>query len=151
MTSRCLSSLFATLLTGCGTLGLDYASLGDMRAELDIVPGGQIAFESTSPDAKSAIEEVLFASVGDLPVNLIDVYLDDSTSQAFSLPDGLPLPLRLEPGDDYPVEMTFSPYGVGQYSGVLTVVMDVDGEPLVTTRRVVGAGCGDDDGDGTCG
>lgn len=151
MSARLFVLSIAGLVSGCGTLGLDYASLGDMRAQLDIVPGGQITFESTSSDAKSAIEEVLFASVGELPVNLIDIYLDETSSQAFNLPDDLPLPLRLEPGDDYPVEMSFSPYGVGLYSGNLTVVLDVDGEPLVTTRRVVGTGCSDDDADGTCG
>jgi hypothetical protein len=151
MSARFFVAPIASLLVGCGTLGLDYASLDDMQAQLDIVPGGQITFESTSSEAKSAIEEVLFASIGELPVNLIDIYLDDTSSQAFNLPDDLPLPLRLEPGDDYPVEMTFSPYGVGQYSGNLTVVLDVDGEPLVTTRRVVGSGCSDEDGDGTCG
>ena len=79
------------------------------------------------------------------------VYLADDTSQAFSISDTLPLPLSLEPGAAFPVNVSFDPSAVGQYTGYMVVVVDDGYGEMEVERAVTGRGCADYDDDGVCG
>ena len=63
----------------------------------------------------------------------------------------LPLPLRLEPGLEFPVELRFTPYAVGTFSGELVVLYD-DGTAEGESVRIPisGQGCDDPDETGSC-
>ncbi len=138
---------------GCGTVGLEsFDSGGGGSPLLGIDPTGDLSFGRVSPSIeKSALEEVLLYSAGEATLAIVDVYLDESSSGAYSMRSDLPLPLRLEPGREFPVEVRFSPYAVGSFSGELVVLFDNGTEEGESVRvPVVGSGCDDPDETGVC-
>ena len=141
-----LASQLFVLSTACGNVGLDAlnSDTGALSAGavLEIVPTGEIYFGEHSPDSPSAFQDITLKSTGDSQIAIIDVYLDDMTSQAFQFAsDDLPLPLRLQPGKDFPVTVSFSPYAVGQFTGTFVVELDEGGDPAEHTRPLRGDGC----------
>ena len=145
-----LVALLGGLSAGCGTMGLEAVDMVDWGPVLEIDPTGDIAFARQSPEAPPSTEELILCSAGVTPVSIIDVYLDEYTSEAFYTRDDLPLPIRLAPDEEYPVDLHFAPYAVGQFSGSFLVVLDLEGEETVLTRKVTGAGCDDPNRDGEC-
>jgi hypothetical protein len=61
-----------------------------------------------------------------------------------------PTPCVLSGDDELPVEFRFHPDETGQYSGRVTFLAVVNGNELELTRRLMGSGCTDVDGDGQC-
>lgn len=141
-----LAAQLVIVLAACSNLGLDAFSVdtgsGTEGSVLEIVPTGEVDFGSMSPDSPSAFQDITLKSTGDQQVAIIDVYLDEMTSQAFQLTsDDLPLPIRLQPGKDFPVTVSFSPYAVGQFTGTFVVETDDGGDLLEQTRPLLGDGC----------
>ncbi len=144
------TTIVAALASGCGTMGLAYDDYDGLGAYLEVDPLDDIDFDKRSPEAKPDSREVLLYSAGDMSVAIIDVFLDETTSSAFWLRDDLPLPIQLEPGEEYPLEIWFEPYAVGQFSGQLDVVLDQQGEEQWVTRPLLGRGCADVNSDLEC-
>lgn len=143
-----LAGLFAA---GCGQVGLEPLVLTSSDGVLEIDHSGGIAFGNVSPAADPVTEEVQLLAAGDFTIRVTGVYLDDDTSQAFSISDTLPLPLSLEPGAAFPVNVSFDPSAVGQYTGYMVVVVDDGYGEMEVERAVTGRGCADYDDDGVCG
>ena len=78
------------------------------------------------------------------------MYLDDMTSMAFTLPEDLPVPLWLDPGDEAAVALFFEPYAAGEYMGGLVVVTEDEGQERALVLDLAGTGCVDGDLDGHC-
>jgi hypothetical protein len=150
---RILIPLLIAMTIGCGDMGLaqfDSGALG--QPALGVDPEGDIRFGRVSPSIpKSALEEVVLYSAGDSTLAIVDVYLDESSSGAYALRDDLPLPLRLEPGREFPVELRFAPYAQGNFAGELVVLFD-DGTAEGESVRIPvhGEGCSDPDETGSC-
>jgi len=151
---RALLSIIFVAGMGCGTVGLQPFDTGGVgTAALGMEPSGDLRFGRVSPAiSKSVLEELLLYSAGDTTLAIVDVYLDESTSGAFSMRNDLPLPLRLEPGREFPVELRFAPFAVGSYAGELVVLVD-DGTPEGEQVRIdiSGQGCEDPEETGNCG
>jgi len=150
---RCLTSLLFAFSLGCGDIGLvRFDSGGIGLSELGVDPEGDLRFGRVSPSiSKSALEQLVLYSAGDNTLAIVDVYLDESTSGAYSVRDDLPLPIRLEPGREFPVEIRFSPFAVGTFAGELVVLYDngtAEGESVRVPIR--GEGCQDPDETGGC-
>jgi|GEM_PF-3101006 len=138
---------------GCGPLGLERMDTGASgAAELGVEPEGNVRFGKVSPSTeKSVVEEILLYSAGNGTLAIVDVYLDDSSSGAYSMRGDLPLPVRLTPGSEFPVQVRFSPYAVGTFSGELVVLFDDGTEEGESVRiSIVGEGCADPDETGSC-
>jgi hypothetical protein len=146
---RLPAALLLGAVAGCGSMGLEYS--GDLLGPvLTLDPAGDLYFPDTSPEAESAVLTLTLGSAGDEAVSLVDVYVDENSSVAFWLRDDLPVPLRLEPGDSFQVDVHFSPYAVGQFSGTLVIDQDNQGTRALIERGLSGAGCVDDNLDGAC-
>ena len=150
---RTTSILLLSTMLGCADVGLSRFDSGvPASAELGVDPDGEVLFGRVSPAIdKSALEEVVLYSAGGSTLAIVDVYLDESSSGAYSMRDDLPLPLRLAPGLEFPVELRFTPYAVGTFSGELVVLFD-NGTPEGESVRIpiTGEGCEDPDETGSC-
>ncbi|MCB9758771.1 MAG: hypothetical protein H6739_02945 [Alphaproteobacteria bacterium] len=134
-------------LTACGSFGLDPFVVSDEAGRLTIDPTDELRFPQTSPAGDPIVLEVVMGVMGDTAVLIEDVTIEDDRASAFSLAE-LPLPLRLQPGSEFPVDVYFLPNGVGAYDATLYVY--VAGEELPHSRRLVGEGCQDAQADGRC-
>ncbi len=150
---RTLIPLFAATMMGCGTVGLEaFDTGGEGSPLLGVDPDGDLSFGRVSPaKEKSAVEEVLLYSAGDTTLAIVDVYLNESSSGAYTVRNDLPLPLLLQPGGEFPVEVRFAPFAVGSFSGELVVLFDNGTEEGESARiPIVGQGCEDPDQTGSC-
>ncbi len=132
------------LVAGCDRMGLEpyYADTGGASGiVLDIEPEGTVTFDPRSPESPPAHQDVTLRSVGTEDVPVIDIYLDDLTSRAFSIGDDLPLPRKIPPGNEYPVTVSFQPYAVAEFTGTLVIEVDNHGTLEQYTRDLVGKGC----------
>lgn len=121
-----LLALTAGGLAGCTGLSAYNRDTGVQGPALTVSPEGGIDFGYVKQDSLPAEKEITLSSVGSENVRIIDIYLDDLSSTAFSVYNysELPLPKPLKPGDDFVFKVTFAPYGVGPYSGTLQVKLD---------------------------
>ena len=131
------------LATGCGTVGLVPSDTGAPTSTIEIDPYGQIDFGAHSINAaKSARMDITLFVQGESPVGILDIVLDGSDADLFVLPPELPLPMRLQPGIDFPLSLRFSPEEVGSFLGEFKVIID-DGTPdgALIHRPIMGDGC----------
>lgn len=135
-------------LVGCGDFGLVAAGGGEGAAFVAVEPQGQIRFDQASPDGRSQAEEVMLVSDGDLPVYIADVWVESSTASVFFTNEDLPFPKTLEPGASIAVTVRFAPVSAGTFHG--TLVIETGTEGTLLERPLVGEGCSDPDGDGSC-
>lgn len=134
-------------LTGCGSIGLDVMDTGGMDSILGVDPAGQIDFGQHNASAeKAARKDIVLWVDGGQPLAIVDVYLDETSDSSFWMSSDLPLPIRLSPDMEFPVEVRFNPGDTGTHRGELVVLLD-DGttEGAYVRRPIVGEGC-----DGNC-
>ena len=148
--TRMRAVVMIALLPGCGDMGLNTLVLDEGEAVLQVDPEGDIAFGGVAYSSGEGSEIMLLRSVGGAALVVLDVYLQEGTPQAFAVGDALPLPLILESGEDFPVEITFSPDAMGAYNGWVEVVVDSDTGEKFVTRRILGQGCDPETAAGTC-
>ncbi|RME26711.1 MAG: hypothetical protein D6798_06130 [Deltaproteobacteria bacterium] len=141
-------------VAGCGTPGLtttaDPSYYDPEPGSLHLDPSGLYNFGRLSPFGDAAMGEVRVYAEGDEPVELADLYLDDSTSLAFEIVSDIRLPLVLQPGDDAIVKLSFAPYAVGEYFGRFVVVGVNDHDERSLDLELSGRGCEDLDEDARC-
>ena len=140
---RNLLFILGLMTTGCGTYGLEPTDTGFMPSALGIDPFGEIDFGEHSTDAsKSARKDIILFVDGEQPLAIIDVFLEGENASNFSLPADLPLPIRLQPGVEFPIALRFSPDSPGAFRGEMKVMID-DGttEGAYINRPIVGEGC----------
>lgn len=148
-----LLTLTLALSTACGGVGLTRFDSGQSDSmKLGVDPEGEIRFGQVSAALnKSVVEEVVLYSAGSTTLTIIDVYLDESSSSAYSIGGSLPLPVRLEPGRDFPLQLRFRPDEAGSHSAGLVILIEDGSETGESTRiEVVGQGCEDPSGSGSC-
>jgi hypothetical protein len=134
-------------LAGCGSIGLDVMDTGGMNSILGVDPAGQIDFGQHNASAEKAVRKDIVLWVdGGQPLAIVDVYLDETGDSSFWMSNDLPLPIRLSPDMEFPVEVRFNPGDTGTHRGELVVLLD-DGttEGAYVRRPIVGEGC-----DGGC-
>lgn len=145
--------LVMSLLSGCGSMGLSTGDTGVTAiASLGVDPTGDVDFGRVSPAKdKSDLEDVILFAEGLGTLNVVDVYLSNASSGAFTMRNNLPLPMRLHDGEEFPVQVRFLPYTTGSFEGELVVLVD-DGTAQGTevTVPLLGWGCQDPDQTGTC-
>jgi len=130
-------------LTGCGTIGLDVMDTGGMGSILGVDPAGQIDFgQHRASASKAARKDVVLWVDGGQPLAIVDVYLDEDSDSSFWMSNELPLPIRLSPEMEFPVEVRFNPAGTGTHRGEMVILLD-DGtmEGAYVRRPIVGEGC----------
>lgn len=149
-------SLLAAALVGCGSPGLEPMA-GDVdgaaggTARLKLTPSAALEFGQRSPAASPKTLDVELSVEGAGTVRVVDIYLDATTSRAFSLVNEPDLPLVLEGGGrKSKVKVEFAPYAMGSYFGDLVVTMVEDGEERELTVALEGEGCADSNADGRC-
>ena len=133
----------ALTLTGCGTIGLDIMDTGGMDSSLGVDPAGQSDFGQHKASAeKAARKDVVLWVDGGQPLAIVDVYLDEDSDSSFWMSNDLPLPIRLSPEMEFPVEVRFNPGDTGTHRAELVVLLD-DGtaEGAYVRRPIVGEGC----------
>jgi len=144
----CATALVPALLVGCEDVGLTaYNDTGDLAVSaeerMDVSPAEAIDFGMVATNGNSSVEELVLTNTGTTVLPLIDVYMDEFTSQAYYIGDDLPLPLRLQPGAAFTLDVYFKPYAVGEFSGGLILEVE-DAEGLaVVERDLKGLGCED--------
>jgi hypothetical protein len=133
--------LFA-VLPGCSGLGLTCynGQCGEVPlGALLMEPEEGIDFGKVRKNTEAEPEELVLVADGGRTA-LVEVYFDNTSSDAFSL-GKLPLPRVLSPDEEFPVEISFTPYSNGEFNGTLIVHIDgANGEeelPVV----VQGVGC----------
>jgi hypothetical protein len=133
-------------LIACGgfTEWNDDVVIGPM-VELD--REGEVLFEWT-PYGSTSWTDIELRSTGDSPVFVVELSLDGIQADHFTLPDELPVPLRLAPQESFPFQVGFQPAAIGQFTADLWIVTGDDTPDL--TLRLVGNGCEDWDDDGAC-
>ena len=134
--------ILAAFATGCGSVGLDVMDTGGMGSILGVDPAGQIDFGEHSTDAaKSVRKDVVLWVDGNEPLAVVDVFLDESSDVSFWVSSSLPLPIRLKPDRQFPVEVRFQPDDTGTQRGELVILID-DGtqEGAYIRRPLVGEG-----------
>ena len=139
--------IVGTLAIGCGPVGLAPSDTGDTPSSIEIDPYGKIDFgEHSIHAAKSARMDITLFVQGESPVGILDIVLDGTDADLFILPPELPLPMRLQPGIDFPLSLRFSPEDAGSFSGEFTVIID-DGSPngALIHRPIMGDGCETDE------
>jgi hypothetical protein len=149
---RNLLLILSLSLSGCGAYGLQVFDTGGASSTLGIDPMGEIEFGEHSPALeKSVRKEVVLWVDGAVPLAIVDAYLEGSSSDAFSISDELPLPIRLQPGGDFPLQLRFAPHATGTYRGELVILID-DGteEGAYIHRSIHGTGCDDPALSGDC-
>lgn len=144
----------ALVCTACGQPGLE--SIADPQlldpepGVLRIDPSVQYDFGATSPEAARLRGDIRVWVEGDGPVRIVDGFLDETTSLAFTLAEAIQFPLLLEPGDEAHIGVYFEPYAVGDYFGdAVFVTLDED-EEFELSVELVGEGCQDTDLDAVC-
>jgi len=147
-------STLTLLIGGCGTMGLGVMDTGEVSvASLGVDPMGDIDFGRVSPaKPKSELQDVVLYADGEGTLVIVDVYLGSATSDAFSMRQDLPLPIRLEDNGEFPVQVRFMPFATGAYAGELIVLMDngtPEGEEIYL--NITGRGCDDPSETGACG
>ena len=60
---------------------------------------------------------------------------------AFSIRADLPLPMKLPPGESFPVELIFEPDQVGAYNGWVMITVEAKDGTRELSRRLIGQGC----------
>ena len=139
------------MLTGCDDVGLDPHAAALIGPILEVAPAGDIAFGGASFEGGSSTQMLSLLSTGDKDLVVLDVYYDEETPLAFSMDNDLPLPLKLPPGEEFPVMLRFTPEEIGSFNGwVLVVVEAADGSERELSRRVIGQGCDPDYAEGEC-
>lgn len=140
-----LLALVAGGLAGCTGLTAYNRDTGIQGPALEVDPAGGLDFGFQKPSEDPTQREVTLSSVGSENVRIIDIYLDDLSSTAFTVYNyaELPLPKPLKPGDEFAFKITFAPYGVGPYSGTLQVKIDPGGGEDFEYKEVAlsGEGC----------
>jgi hypothetical protein len=139
-------------LSGCGSYGLQVFDTGGFSSTLGIDPSGEIQFGEHSPSLEKPVrKEVVLWVDGEDPLAIVDVYLDESSSDVFGLSDDLPLPIRLHPDGSFPLQLRFLPSEAGSYRGQLVVLID-DGteDGAYIHRSIQGSGCDDPGQSGDC-
>ena len=122
---RNLLLILGLSISGCGSYGLQVFDTGGASSTLGIDPMGGIEFGEHSPALeKSVRKEVVLWVDGDAPLAIVDVYLEGASSDAFSISDELPLPIRLQPEGDFPLQLRFAPYAKGSFRGELVILID---------------------------
>lgn len=132
----------AFLTAGCGSVGLDAFDTGGMGSILGVDPAGQIDFgEHSTASAKSARKDIVLWVDGEAPLAVVDVFLDTESDSSFWMSGELPLPIRLLPDRQFPVEVRYLPNGEGTHRGELVILLD-DGtqEGSYVRRPLVGVG-----------
>ena len=140
---RTFLAIVGTLFTGCGTVGLAPSDTGAAPSSIEIDPYGEIDFgEHSINAAKSARMDITLFVQGESPVGILDIVLDGTDADLFILPQDLPVPMRLQPGIDFPLSLRFSPEDAGTFLGEFKVIID-DGTPdgALIQRPVMGEGC----------
>ncbi len=150
----------ALVATACGQPGLEPIADPDWYdpepGVLRVEPTHVVDFGRASPDAGRQRMEIWMTVEGDLPVAVSDFYLDDATSLAFTLPEEVPVPVLLQPGDEATFSVFFEPYAVGDYFGTVVVLSDREvGDDGDSGERefeleLSGEGCQDLDEDAVC-
>jgi hypothetical protein len=133
-------------LTGCGSIGLDTMDTGGMNSILGVDPAGQIDFgQHSASAAKAARKDVVLWVDGGQPLAIVDVYLDTASDSSFWMSNDLPLPIRLSPDMEFPIEVRYNPGDDGTHRGELVILLD-DGtlEGAYVRRPIVGEGCNGD-------
>ena len=138
------------LLAGCDEVGLDTLGSDLVGPILEVVPEGDIAFGGASYNGGSASETLDLYSTGDEDLVIMDVYFDDETPLAFSIRADLPLPLKLPPGETFPVDLLFEPDQVGSYNGWVMITVEAKDGTRELSRRLLGQGCDPQYADGEC-
>jgi hypothetical protein len=151
---RPVLTILTFLIGGCGSMGLDITDTGDTPlALLGVDPMGDIDFGRVSPaKPKSALQDVVLYAQGEGTLAIVDVYLSNVTSEAFTMRNNLPLPIRLDADGEFPVQVRFLPYAAGAYAGEMVVLVDdgsAEGEEIFLP--LTGRGCDDPDETGYCG
>lgn len=141
--------------TACGSPGLESIADPDFYdpqpGVLRIDPSVRYDFGAISPEGPRARGDIRVWVEGDDPVRIVEMYLDDTTSLAFSLSEATFFPLLLEPGDEAIIGVYFEPYAVGDYFGdAVFVTTEDDGGEFELSVELLGAGCVDTDGNGHC-
>ncbi len=139
------------LLVACAEdgYGLEQASLTEeLGARIELSPEESVQFPPTSTTAVGE-SEIVITSSGDKALAVHDIFLGGLDVEAFEVPE-LPLPIMLEPGNEFPVRLFFEPDAEGQFSADLTVVTAGNSEEVEVSRRLIGSGCWDGDEDGVC-
>ena len=144
----CAAALAPALLVGCEDVGLvAYNDTGDaaVSAEqrMEVSPADAIDFGMVSTTGSSSVEELVLTNTGTSVLPVIDVYMDEFTSQAYYIGDDLPLPLRLQPGAAFSLDVYFKPYAVGEFSGGLVIEVEDAQELAKVERDLKGLGCED--------
>jgi len=144
----CAAALAPALLVGCEDVGLvAYNDTGDaaVSAEqrMEVSPADAIDFGMVSTTGSSSVEELVLTNTGTSVLPVIDVYMDEFTSQAYYIGDDLPLPLRLQPGAAFTLDVYFKPYAVGEFSGGLVIEVEDAQELAKVERDLKGLGCED--------
>ncbi|MCK6505404.1 hypothetical protein L6R53_18730 [Myxococcota bacterium] len=138
----------------CGSPGLettvDTSALDAPPGILRVEPAGLYDFGRLSPEAPRARGELRLWVEGGTPVRVTELHLDGSSSSAFTLPDELPLPVELGPGEEALLGVYFEPFAAGQYFGDVVVVMVEEGQERELTLALQGEGCVDVDADEVC-
>ena len=129
------------LLAGCDEVGLDTLGSDLIGPVLEVVPEGDIAFGGAAYNGGSATETLDLHSAGDEDLIIIDVYFDEETPLAFGIRADLPLPIKLPPGEMFPVELIFEPEEVGAYNGWVMITVDAEDGTRELSRRLMGQGC----------
>ena len=147
-------SVLALMTMGCGTMGLSSydTAVGAEDITLGVDPRGNIEFGRVSPSkSKSELQDVVLYAQGEGMLNIVDVYLSDSSSTSFSMRQNLPLPMRMEDGEEFPVQVRFLPSTVGMFTGELVILLD-DGSPEgdEVYLPLSGKGCEDPGETGAC-
>lgn len=152
--ARRLAPLLLPILAACGSPGLettvDTYALAAPEGVLRVEPAGMYDFGRLSPEAPRARGELRLWIEGGTPVRVTGIHLDGGSSSAFTLPEDLPLPVELGPGEEALIGVYFEPYAAGQYFGDVVFVMVEEGEERELTLALQGEGCVDVDGDRSC-
>lgn len=147
--------LLATLVAGCGSPGLepmiDTASLAEGGGgSLRLTPATSLVFGERSPMAAPAEKSVLLTVEGTGTVNVVEVYLDSTTSRAFEIPASVSVPMVVRTGQEVELPVQFLPYAAGSYYGDLVILVVDDGEERELGVALEGEGCVDSDSNGSC-
>lgn len=129
------------LLVGCDDVGLDTLSVDLVGPVLEVVPEGDIAFGGAAFNGGSATASLDLHSTGDEDLVIMGVDFDDETPLAFSIRADLPLPMKLPPGESFPVELVFEPDQVGAYNGWVMITVEAKDGTRELSRRLIGQGC----------
>lgn len=137
----------------CGGVGLTDYETGGSTVELVVVPKGTTDFGEVSPYGDPVVETFTMSTKGDERTSIVDVYLDGTTSTAFSLAaSSLTYPRPLQAGTSLAVDVEFLPNAPTSYTGTLVIEYESDAAGTVTEvrRMLIGEKCSDSNLDGHC-